>query len=250
MLQLIGRRTNLYTNPASITGLIAWFDAQTNITAASINSGVDAAANLAPTQTIGMTGTAPNRPTWYDQGFRNYKMSFEAQNPGTDYLTCTKRVCASGFSAHITFKNWSPITTAPANPTINPSNCLLSDSGASCWNTLGLNGNNVEYHYATGGVWTTYASSGLSLANGVTHTIGVTHSTAGALKVWADGVAVVSTTGITYDTANTGFSCIMAGYNFDAIFSAGGVAEVMVFNAAVTDANMLALHNRGIAFYG
>ena len=230
-------------DPQMIGGMVAWYDANNvspqtpgaNITSATDRSGTG--NNLTQGGSFG--------PTWNTSQF--------GSQPGIVYPALakylyrnTKVYCANGYSIFSTFKTTANVTTS--SHAANAPQTIVGDVQNDIYGTFGLDGGNVCYTYYTG-TFIKYKSTGLSLNDGQLHTVGATHSTSGAVTLYADGIQVGSATGVTYQTLYTGFTHLGIGYTLADHFRNGSLAETMVWNASITGNNMQDLHNRALRIW-
>lgn len=239
--------------PTSITGLRAWYDSTVGVGGSlggAISSWDDRFDNA-----FHLTGTSPNRPVYQANAFAGgTKPSVNFPSFEVDFLYRASPgvVCPNGYSVFVTFKTVTSDTVS-SQPNISPPMTIVgaSNSGPSTYCNFGLNGGNVSYCYfdaATTGDWKEYKSTGLSLANGNPHTVAVTHATNGQVRLYADGVQVLSDTAGPYNTGNTGFSDIGVGYGYADQFI-GDVAEVIVYDSAIASGDVSSLHARSLALW-
>lgn len=220
--------------------------------------------------TVGVTETSWYVNTWSDQSGsgNNFTANIEA-NPvqrltgafdgatkpsvyfpdwGTGLMRLTGGITFnSGFSAFVVFKTQGADTTSSYSG--NPPMTILGHSTGSVWMGFGLNGGltaaQVEYRYYAGG-WQTLTSTGLNLNNGVVHTIAVTHDTDGTVKLYADGVQV-GINSFAYNTSNTNIDSIGTGYLGQDQALDLNLAEVKMFNAAISASEVSSLHSAALA---
>ena len=247
-----GSSTQSAFTPASIPGLVGWYDAQTNESPGSDNGAIDAIGDQSGLGN-NISNVTPNRPVWTTGQFAGgTKHSIDTTGGTPDYLTAAAIVlCASSYTAFGTFKTTTVVTTS-TQPGVDPPMTFIGNSTELSWNNFGLNGNNVSYCYFSPtnyGGWHEYKSSGLSLADGNLHTIAVTHDkSTGLISLYADGVLVFSETinAGDYSSLHTGFQELGVGSIVADPFL-GQVAEAMVWNYAASAADIANLHARAVA---
>ncbi len=233
--------------------LVAWYDSLNPIisSVSGLGSGVNTITDLSG-QISTLSGVSPNRPVYTASQF-NAKPGIVFPIPATetDWLTTSARVlCPLGYSAFFTFKvDTGGGTDTSVTTTGNVPCTILGDTTTGFGNAFGLNGNNVSYSYKVAGSFGAVTSSGLSLADGNIHTIAVSHDASSAVvKLYADGVLVATSTK-TYDPANTGFNTLGTGSAHTDQFY-GAVSEGFVWNAAVSDSAVAAMHTRAVGLWG
>jgi len=240
--------------PASIPGLVGWYDSETNESPGNDNGAID---SIGDQSGLGndISSTSPNRPVWTTGQFAGgTKHSIDTTGGTPDYLTAAAFIlCDQSFSAFATFKT-TTVNTTSAQPGINPPMTLIGNSGASTWNNFGLDGQDVSFCYfspTNHGGWFEFKSTGLSLADGNVHTIAVTlEASTGLLSLYADGVVVLTDViaPADYSTLYTGFTDVGLGYLLDDPFL-GQIAEGMVWNWAATATDIANLHARAVALW-
>lgn len=192
------------------------------------------------------TCTSPNRPVYLTTSFSSGTKAgvyFERVGVSKDFINMTSRVsCPAGFSAFVYFS--VDITDTPGTSVTTTGNVpltIIGDNTTNFTNAFGCRGSQVAYSSKVSGSFTTTFSTTASLADGNGHSIGVIHDLAGNVTLFADGVSSATATGRTYDAANTGFNIIGVGRSQTDQFW-GDVAEVRVYNGAITSTQMTALH--------
>lgn len=159
-------------------------------------------------------------------------------------------VAGTGFSTGASF--WVVIkytsTDTTATNTINCPLTLFGYSGTPNVFSVGFSAGTPRYVYKIGGTTTNHNSSITGLNDGKYHTVAWTHSTAGVVSIYVDGVLTDTFTGITYNVAGQ-IDRVGSGYldtdNFE-----GSVAEAMAWNGVITDLNVRSLQTRASETWG
>lgn len=195
------------------------------------------------------TGTSPNRPVWDLDKFSNSTLNgiyFEIPGSADRLSTASKIHTSSGFSAFLVIQ-FDPETTPGSTVTTTgnvPLTILSSTTGfVMAFGLTGTGSGNVSYSYSSNGgaSFSAFTSSGLTLCDGNTHTIAVTHNAlTGNIIVYADGVQV-ATGNKAFDAANTGFDTIGVGNSATDTYW-GNVAEIRIFSAAISASSIASLH--------
>lgn len=260
MLGIAGFPATSIVNPITISSLKAWWDFRRS---SGANGGAcTGVADLSGTGND-LIATSPNRPINKDNYTKGGQRSvyYPPVATETDYLavktgpTPTKLACPNGYSLFITFGTLSTNTTS-ANPNVNPPNTYIGDinpDASGCYCNFGLSSGNVNYCYfdGAGAGWTTYASTGLNLNNGTLHTIGVSHTTDGIIKVFADGVVVNSSTSASvWSPTGHGMSMVGIGFNTQDQSNDASMSEALVWDGALSESEMLRMHQRSRSVYG
>jgi Concanavalin A-like lectin/glucanases superfamily len=234
--------------PGSLPNLILWIDALTNISAAGgIGAAITAIGDRSPSNND-LIATSPNRPPWGADEFKNSTLpGINFENAGTDFLSTASGSVVpltAGYSAFIAF-NCSTVSAGVAVVNDVPFVMIGQNQGTQV-NAFGLNGNNVTYTFGPSN--TNAVSSGLNLANGLFHTIGISHSPTGRLSLYADGIQVFSSTSSAFP-ANSGWSSICEGANSADNFNNGNIAELMICNGALNSTHFATLHVRSTSLW-
>lgn len=256
MIGIAAQHPTSLINPLNIPGLKAWWDMRrsTGVNNGACTGVVDLSGN-----SNDLVATSPNRPINKDNFTKSGQriVYFPPVGTETDWLTVgavvpNKIFCPNGYTTFVTFGTFSSNTTS-ANPNVNPPNTYVGDVDAGgIYCNFGLSAGNVNYCYydAAGAGWTTYASTGLNLNNGAMHNMAVSHSTAGIINIFADGVLVASFTSSSSWTASHGMSIIGIGYAYADQSNDNNLCECLVFDASLDEDVIKRLHVRARSIYG
>lgn len=151
----------------------------------------------------------------------------------------------NGLSILICYKlNNSDTTVAQ---TINCPNTFVGLEDAQVF-SFGLNAGNLVYKHYSGGVVSTIATTGLSLASGNVNTVAVTHHIDGTVKLFAGGVESIADA-IDYNSS-TRFDSIGRGYLATDYVKDWNVGEIHVYNGVVDNSVISAFHTSAFAYWG
>lgn len=239
--------------PNAISGLKLWLDSETNISGTT-NGAIDAIGDRSSAaNNVSNTSGAGSRPVWADlnTGPENHMFSSNTKHgihfeAGGDWLsltgldTATPFTCPTAMSVFHTSKHING-NNAPNVANNTPLN-ILSTVGfsATLYTNVGFNAGQAQFMTWTGAAYVFYSSVRTDLNDNQPHTVCWSYSGT-TLTCFIDGVLDSTQAVAAYQTTN-GFNGLGGNGNNDAY--QGGVAEVMVWNAALNSNQARQLHNR------
>lgn len=244
-------------NPLNIPGLKAWWDAR--LTTGFTEGACTGLIDLSPNGNT-LVATSPNRPInkadLIKSGYRS--IYFPPSIIEIDWLTVqattpVKIFCPNGYSVFVTGTTFSSNATS-TNPNVNPPNTWVGDVDAGgIYCNFGLSYNDVVYCYydSAGAGWTSYSSTGQLIASlNRVHNFCVTHSTAGIIDLYVDGVNVGNFTSATAWSPSHGMSILGVGYGYADQANDGNLFECMVFDDKISADTVKRLSVRSQSIYG
>lgn len=249
---IFGLGINAITYPVTGTAVkLLELKSTVGVSPGTTGSGIDSIADQSGNGNT-FSSTSPNRPVYVSGSFKGGTVNgIYYESSGSDNSSAASKIlCPAGFTALICFKTTSTKSTT-GNTNINPPNTVIGDPNTTTSrNQFGLSAAVPRYCYKVGGTtWTTYSASGVTLNDGNVHTMAITHSTAGALAIYADNVSVYTATGVTYDTSNTGIKNVALGYNSADPANDFSLAHLQVWNGIVDTTTLGSLHSADIAAF-
>lgn len=222
----------LNTNPP----LVFWIDATIGVTTSS-----GAITNIQDSSGFNnlTTATAPNRPPLTPGIFNSgIKPGINFESAGADQLNFPKIILNNGYSAFVTF-DCSTVSSGAASTRDVPF-VIVGDTSSTAQAEFGLDGNNVAYTYNQIEV----VGTGGAAANGNNHTIAVSHNINGNVRLFYDGALNKTATTAVYSLVDTAVNALCVGFLAGDNFNNGNIAEVFIWNGAIDDSLVAALHIR------
>lgn len=218
------------------------------------NNGVAAELIHATTSINNFVATYPNRPVWrtsasgssygFDNGTK-HSISFEGS---PDFLTTQTSIALPNGVSY-----WAVVKYSSTHQSVNyTQDCPLTLCGdynsTTSMSQFGFTSQYMKLRYKVNGTWTSYNSwHNGTLNDGKMHCIACTHDLLGNVHFYVNGILKDSYSGITYNP-NIYLSIVGSGYNKNDPFI-GQVAEMMVFNGALSASDITNLTNRAITLW-
>lgn len=224
-------------DPADLTGLFAWFDAEIGITESG--GAISAWADQSGNGNDLAQSTAGRKPQYTAAEFgSDHGVTFSP----TDALSlAAKHVHSAGLTWICTAK-YSSSDAASAYPGDAPLT-VFGDSTSGVYNGAGFSAGTAR-HMQYVGAWTPTDGTSTGLNDGAPHHIAFTHShdVGATVKVYADGV-LETTSAVSYNVATNGLDNLGSGYSYQDGFD-GALAEVIICNGVLSGADVTNLYNR------
>ena len=191
---------------------------------------------------VSFVGTSPTRPALTSAIFKSgLKHAIDTTTP-TEYLKASSTLTLDkGASFYAVVRSTN--TDASRTQAANPPQTLFGDSMNASGVNVGFSAGAPQYSYTVSAARTYYNSTFTTVNDGLPHTVCWTHSTAGDLNVYVDGVLRDTFASVTYNVSTTFFNAVAVGY-LSADPFLGDIAELMVFNGELTGQNVRDLHSR------
>lgn len=219
-------------------GLALWLKADSLTNSLSDGQAVSAWNDSSGSGNHTSQGTASFQPSFHTNLFAGAPgVRFDGAD---DFLGLTRVALSSGLSFFAVFRTTSADATSgyPGNAPLN----LIGDHTGQINVGFGVSGGFARYNYFADFAWHNLTGT-IVVNNGLAQLTDVTHSTAGAINLFARGNLELSTN-LTYNTTTTGFDRISGGFTFSpaggtADFFDGDVAEILVYGIALSESDRL-----------
>jgi Concanavalin A-like lectin/glucanases superfamily len=164
---------------------------------------------------------------------------------GTNQINLkTNLLMNNGYSAFVTL-NCATVGSGTSNALDVPF-VICGDTTATAGGiNFGLDGNNPAVAIAS----TEIVGSGGNAANGSNHTIALSCTSFGAVRLFLDGVLTTTGSNSSYSRTVSVFNCVGQGASSGDCFNNGNIAEVFVWNGAIDDSLVRALHERALTLW-
>lgn len=230
-------------DPADLTGLYAWFDAEVGVTESG--GAISAWADQSGNGNDLAQSSAGLKPQYTATAFgADHGIAF---TPADSLALAAKHVHSAGLTWVVTAKHTSTDTTSSYGG--DAPLTIFGDTTSGVYNGAGFSAGTAR-HMQYVGSWTATDSTSTGLNDGDPHHVAYTHShdVGATVKIYVDG-SLETSTAVNYNVVTNGLDNIGSGYTNQDGFD-GTIAEVIVCDGVLSGADVTNLYNRAKRVFG